>query len=60
MIALKHDFLNFSRRAEARLSQLREVVRRLQAGEEVDIATALGTGDEAQEKEWEDGDTPWL
>ena len=55
MIALKHEFLTFSRKAEARLNLLREVIRRLQAGEEVDIAGALGTGDDMQEKEWEDG-----
>lgn len=55
MIALKHEFLTFSRKAEARLNLLREVIRRLQAGEEVDIAGALGTGDDMQEKEWADG-----
>lgn len=55
MIALKHEFLTFSRKAEARLNSLREVIRRLQTGEEVDIAGALGTGDDMQEKEWEDG-----
>ena len=55
MIALKHDFMSFSRKAEAKLDLLREVIRRLQAGEQVDIAGALGTGDEDQEKEWEEG-----
>ena len=55
MIALKHDIMSFSRKAEAKLDILREVIRRLQAGEEVDIAGALGTGDEDQEREWGEG-----
>ena len=55
MIALRHEFLNFSRKAEARLDLLREVIRRLQTGEDVDIAGVLGTGDDLHEKEWEDG-----
>lgn len=60
MIALRHEFLTFSRKAEARLNILREVVRKLQAGEEVDIAGALGTGDDVHEKEWEDGTPHFL
>jgi Family of unknown function (DUF5321) len=42
------------RKADLKLVKLREVVEKLQRGEEVDVEKALGTGDEAQEREWED------
>ncbi|RYO74726.1 hypothetical protein DL766_004524 [Monosporascus sp. MC13-8B] len=54
MIALKKDFSTFSRRAEVRIGLLREVVEKLQRGQEVDVEKTLGTGDEAKEKEWEE------
>ncbi|KAI1368479.1 hypothetical protein F5Y08DRAFT_265938 [Xylaria arbuscula] len=54
MIALKRDFATFMRRAETRIGVLREVVEKLQRGEEVDVDKALGTGDEEKEKEWEE------
>ncbi|KAK4982933.1 hypothetical protein LTR50_007513 [Elasticomyces elasticus] len=52
-IALKKETLNFSRKAEAKLTLLREVVARVQKGEDVDVEGLLGTGNEEQEKEWE-------
>lgn len=33
---------------------LREVIQRLQNGEDVDVERMLGSGDSAQEKEWEE------
>ncbi|RYP50766.1 hypothetical protein DL768_003764 [Monosporascus sp. mg162] len=54
MIALKKDFSTFKRRAEVRIGLLREVVEKLQRGEEVDVEKTLGSGDEAKEKEWEE------
>ncbi|KAI0434134.1 hypothetical protein F5Y09DRAFT_6008 [Xylaria sp. FL1042] len=54
MIALKRDFATFMRRAEVRIGMLREVVEKLQRGEEVDVEKALGTGDVEEEKEWEE------
>lgn len=54
MIALKRDFATFMRRAETRIGVLREVVEKLQRGEEVDVEKALGTSDEEKEKEWEE------
>ncbi|KAI1353121.1 hypothetical protein F5Y01DRAFT_68630 [Xylaria sp. FL0043] len=54
MIALKRDFATFMRRAEVRIGLLREVVEKLQRGEEVDVEKALGTGDVEKEKEWEE------
>ncbi|RYP91004.1 hypothetical protein DL770_002834 [Monosporascus sp. CRB-9-2] len=54
MIALKKDFSTFTRRAEVRIGLLREVVEKLQRGEEVDVEKTLGSGDEAKENEWEE------
>ncbi|ETS80482.1 hypothetical protein PFICI_08011 [Pestalotiopsis fici W106-1] len=53
MISLKKDFNTHMRRAETKIGILREVVEKLQRGEEVDVEKALGTGDAEQEKEWE-------
>jgi len=54
MIALKNDFRNFSRKADAKIGLLREVLERVQRGEDVDVKGLLGTGNEEQEKEWEE------
>ncbi|KAI0128422.1 hypothetical protein BJ170DRAFT_327994 [Xylariales sp. AK1849] len=54
MIALKKDFNTFMRRSETRIGVLREVVEKLQRGEEFDVEKALGTGDAEKEMEWED------
>ena len=46
--------LNYSRKTEAKLEVLREVVRRVKSGEGgVDVKRALGTGDAGAEEEWE-------
>ena len=42
------------RRAELKVTKLREVVEALHKGEEVDVEKALGTGDEGREREWEE------
>ena len=55
MIALRHEFTTFSRRAEAKIGLLNEVVERIHQGEDVDVEGLLGTGDKEKEKEWEDG-----
>ncbi|KAI8634583.1 hypothetical protein F5Y19DRAFT_117803 [Xylariaceae sp. FL1651] len=54
MIALRKDFATFMRRAEVRIGLLREVVEKLQRGEEVDVEKTLGTGEVEKEKEWEE------
>ncbi|KAI1324861.1 hypothetical protein F5Y16DRAFT_286033 [Xylariaceae sp. FL0255] len=54
MIALKKDYAAFTRRAEVRIGLLREVVEKLQRGEEVDVEKALGSGDPEKEAEWEE------
>lgn len=58
MIALRKDFENFSRKADAKIALLREVIDRVQRGEEVDVEGLLGTGDPEKEKEWEEGLLP--
>jgi hypothetical protein len=55
MIALRNSFATFSRRADAKIDLLREIIERVQKGEEVDIEGLLGTGDPEKEKEWEEG-----
>lgn len=49
---LKQDQAHAKRRAEARIGLLREVIERVQRGEEVDVGKALGSGDKGREEEW--------
>lgn len=37
-----------------KIGLLREVIERVQRGEEVDVERVLGTGDKESEREWED------
>lgn len=53
---LRKDTENYKRRTDAKLELLREVIQRLQNGEQVDVEKLLGTGDEAKEREWEEGE----
>ncbi|KAL2074393.1 hypothetical protein VTL71DRAFT_8171 [Oculimacula yallundae] len=54
MITLRNDFMAFSRRADARIGLLKEIIGRIQKGEKVDVEGLLGTGDAVREKEWEE------
>ena len=54
LIALRNDHAAFMRKTDAKITLLHEVIGRFRAGEEVDVKRVLGTGDEAQEKEWEE------
>ena len=54
IISLRNEMLNFSRKTDAKLALLREVVQRVKNGEDVDVRRALGTGDPQQEAEWEE------
>jgi hypothetical protein len=54
MIALRNEFNAFMRRADAKIDLLREVIERVQNGEEVDVEGLLGAGDPTKEKEWEE------
>lgn len=55
MIALKKSFETSIRRADAKIGILKEVIERIQKGEDVDVELMLGTGDAKAEKEWEEG-----
>lgn len=46
--------VNFSRKSDAKIAQLREVIKRVQSGEDVDVSKVLGTGDPTSEGEWEE------
>lgn len=54
ILGVKNEMVAYSRKADLKIQQLREVVEKLQRGEEVDVKKALGTGDENQEREWEE------
>ncbi|KAK2807559.1 hypothetical protein FQN50_005427 [Emmonsiellopsis sp. PD_5] len=54
MIGLRNDFANYCRSADAKIRLLKEVIERVQKGEDVDVKRLLGTGDEAKEREWEE------
>lgn len=54
-ISLRHRYQYHSRQLDNRIAKLQQVLRRVQAGEDVDVETALGTGNAVAEKEWEEG-----
>jgi hypothetical protein len=54
ILALRNDTVSYTRKTEAKLDLLREVVQKVKNGEEVDVRKALGTGDEEAEREWEE------
>ena len=60
MLALRNEFTVFSRRADAKIGLLKDVIERVQRGEEVDVKGLLGTGDPEKEKEWEQGMFPGI
>ncbi|KAF3004128.1 hypothetical protein E8E13_004702 [Curvularia kusanoi] len=49
---LKQERAHSLRKAEAKIGLLKEVIERVQSGEDVDVEKVLGTGDEASEREW--------
>lgn len=55
MISLRKSFEAFMRRADVRIGLLREVVERIQDGENVDVEKVLGAGNPERETEWEEG-----
>lgn len=56
MIALRNQTERYMRQSSLRIAQLREVVQRIQNGEDVDVEKILGTGDPQKETEWEEGE----
>jgi Family of unknown function (DUF5321) len=55
MLVLRKDFENYTRRSDAKLRLLAEVIQRVKNGENVDVERLLGTDDETKEREWEEG-----
>lgn len=55
MLTLKNDYAAYRRTTDAKIELLKEVIERVKSGEKVDVEKLLGTGNEAQEKEWEEG-----
>jgi hypothetical protein len=55
MIASRNESAAFNRRADAKIGLLKEIIERIQNGEEVDVEGLLGTGDKEREREWEEG-----
>lgn len=55
MVSLQNNFDRFSTHTETKLALLRDVVKRVHNGEDVDVEGMMGTGDPAKEKEWEEG-----
>ncbi|KAM3511027.1 hypothetical protein MY11210_005304 [Beauveria gryllotalpidicola] len=54
MIALRNQTSRHMRQASVRLQRLREVVERIQNGEDVDVEKMLGTGEPQREADWEE------
>lgn len=54
MISLHRSYDRFSHETDAKLNLLREVIQRVQSGEDVDVEAMLGTGNKAKEKEWDE------
>ncbi|KAH7052245.1 hypothetical protein B0J12DRAFT_68259 [Macrophomina phaseolina] len=53
-LILRRDIADFTRKADAKIALLREVLEKVQKGEAVDVEGILGTGREESEKEWEE------
>lgn len=53
MISLRKNFAAFERQSDVRIGLLKEVVEKLQRGEDFDVEKALGTGDPEKEADWE-------
>lgn len=55
MLTLKNGYAAYRRTTDAKIELLKEVIKRVQNGEKVDVERLLGTGDETKEKEWDEG-----
>ncbi|KAG4304604.1 hypothetical protein PORY_001997 [Pneumocystis oryctolagi] len=54
VLSIKQEFKEFEEQIDAKISLLRNVIDRIQRGEEVDVPRELGTGVVEKEKEWSD------
>lgn len=55
MIALRNSTDRYVRQSAVRIGLLKEIVERIQNGEDVDVEKLLGTGDAQKEADWEEG-----
>ncbi|MCJ1363196.1 hypothetical protein MMC16_002303 [Acarospora aff. strigata] len=55
IIAIRNELNTYTRKADAKISLLKDVIERVQRGEDVDVEGLLGTGDKEKENEWEEG-----
>jgi hypothetical protein len=55
IIRIKREMKLYSRKTDQKIELLREVIQRVQNGENVDVEKLLGTGDPNMEEEWFDG-----
>jgi hypothetical protein len=55
ILRIKREIKLYSRKADQKIELLREVIQRVQNGEDVDVEKLLGTGDPKSEEEWFDG-----
>jgi hypothetical protein len=53
ILRIKHEAAEHRRMADIKLELLRDVLDKLERGEDVDVERVLGTGDETAEQEWE-------
>lgn len=54
MIALRNSTERYTRQSAVRLGLLKEIVEKIQNGEDVDVEKLLGTGDPQKEMDWEE------
>ncbi|KAL8781558.1 MAG: hypothetical protein Q9194_000320 [Teloschistes cf. exilis] len=54
VIGLQNEFTAFSRRADAKIGLLKDIIERVQRGEDVDVQGLLGTGNPEKERAWEE------
>jgi len=55
MIRIRQTHDDYMWRADTKIAVLREVIERLEKGEDVDVEKMLGVGNEKEEKSWEEG-----
>lgn len=60
MIATKNEHATFTRKADTKIALLKDVIERVQRGEQVDVAGLLGKGNKQQEDEWAEGENNHL
>ncbi|KTW27626.1 hypothetical protein T552_02068 [Pneumocystis carinii B80] len=52
ILFIKQEFNEFEAEIDAKISHLRDIIDRIQKGENLDISKELGTGVDEKEKEW--------